>query len=201
MRSSLAQTAITDLTLGTGYRGTLVGSGQAQLFQIDVPQAQGLLVELNDPSSADQNELYLKFGALTDPFRLSVPVLQSAPRRISRCSCLWRPPGTWYALALRRRRPRGPGTYTILATASDVFLTGSTPSRSATNTDTTLTLTGSGFDQTTMWRWSRPMARSTLRPRPRSTCRPRSRDIRCRDRPAWGLHRRGRRSRRFSRPS
>ena len=42
-----------------------------------------------------------------------------------------------------------PSTYTILATTSDVFLTGSTPNRSGTSADTTLTLTGTGFDQTT----------------------------------------------------
>ena len=47
----------TDLAMGTSYQGSLVGSGQAQLFKIDVTQSQGLLVMLQDPSSRPKRAL------------------------------------------------------------------------------------------------------------------------------------------------
>ena len=96
---------------------------------------------------ADQNELYLKFGApptRTDyQFRFSNGAAANQQVLVPSAT-----PGSWYALLYATSVPQ-PSTYTILVTTSDVFLTGSTPSRSGTGVDTTLTLTGSGFDQTT----------------------------------------------------
>src|SRR5262249_36997447 len=43
---SLEPIGQTVLTLGTPYNGTLAGSGQAQLFRVDVPAGQQLLVTL-----------------------------------------------------------------------------------------------------------------------------------------------------------
>src|SRR5262249_17272437 len=60
---NLNQTSQTALTLGTAYQGSLAGSGQAQLFRVDVTGGRQLLVNLHDTSSADNDELYVKFGA------------------------------------------------------------------------------------------------------------------------------------------
>ena len=143
----LDQTSQVALALGTSYQGTLAGSGQAQLFSIAVAQAQGLLVVLQDSTSSDQNELYLKFG--------SPPTRSDYQYRFSNAASANQQvlvplaaAGNWYALLYANSVPQ-PSTYTILATTSDVFLTGSTPNRSGTSADTTLTLTGSGFDQAT----------------------------------------------------
>ena len=59
----LNPTTQTNLPLNSSINGTLVGSGQAQLFTIDVPTPQALGVSLDDQSSADSNEMYLRFGA------------------------------------------------------------------------------------------------------------------------------------------
>src|SRR5438067_188176 len=56
----LAQTASTSLTSGVVFNGTLAGSGQSQLFQVNVAQAGQLLITLQDNASADHNELYVK---------------------------------------------------------------------------------------------------------------------------------------------
>jgi len=137
----------TDLAIGTSYQGSLVGSGQAQLFKIDVTQSQGLLVVLQDPSSADQNELYLRYGAppTRSDYQFRFSNGAAADQQVLVPSAT---PGSWYALLYATSVPQ-PSTYTILATGGDIFLTGSTPKRTGTNVGTVLTLTGSGFDQTT----------------------------------------------------
>ena len=57
------QTLPTNLAMNTPYQGTLAGSGEAQIFQMDVTESDPLVVQLNDASSADWNELYLQLGS------------------------------------------------------------------------------------------------------------------------------------------
>jgi hypothetical protein len=59
----LQQTALTDLASGVSYQGTWAGSGQAQLFHVNLQNAAQLLVTLQDPNSGNHNEIYLKHGA------------------------------------------------------------------------------------------------------------------------------------------
>ena len=143
----LNQTTLTDLTLGTANQGTLIGSEEAQLFQIAVPQAQGLLVVLQDSVNSDRNELYLKLGAppTRSDYQYRFSTLAAASQQIL---VPWAAAGTWYALLYSTSVPQ-PGSYTVLATTGDILLTGSTSNRSGTSADTTLTLTGWGFDQAT----------------------------------------------------
>ena len=70
-------TTLTSLPLNGSINGTLAGSGQAELFSIDVPTVQTLSVSLQDLSNIDSNELYLKFG--------SPPTRESL--RLSLCQC------------------------------------------------------------------------------------------------------------------
>src|SRR5262249_15524311 len=56
----IEQVSVTDITLGTPFSGTVAGSGQSQLFRVNVPQAQQLLVTLTDGGTADHNEVYVK---------------------------------------------------------------------------------------------------------------------------------------------
>jgi hypothetical protein len=58
----LIQTTQTTLTTGSAYEGTLSGSGQAQLFHLELSESSPLLVKLNDTSNNNHNELYLKFA-------------------------------------------------------------------------------------------------------------------------------------------
>ena len=47
----VAQTSQTTLTLGTPYSGTFAGSGQPQLFAVNVPAAAPLSIQLTDPTT------------------------------------------------------------------------------------------------------------------------------------------------------
>ncbi len=140
-------TSIVSLTPRTTYQGALAGSGQPQLFQISLAQAQSLLVILDDTTSTDQDELYLKYGSppTRSDYQYRCANLPSASEQILVSGA---DGGTWYALVYTDSVP-SPSTYTIVATSGNIFLTGSTPSRSGTSADTVLTLTGAGFDQTT----------------------------------------------------
>src|SRR4029078_2947260 len=59
----LLETSQTLLPLGTPYTGTLIGSGQAKVFRVDVPQGQQLRFILDDQANYNRNELYAKFGS------------------------------------------------------------------------------------------------------------------------------------------
>ncbi len=143
----LQQTTQTNLALGTSYTGSLVGSGQAQLFQITVSQVQGLLVSLQDNSGADQNELYLQFGSppTRSDYQYRFSNVASPNQQILVPSAT---AGTWYALLYATANP-APSVFSILAKAAPIFLTGVTPDHYSNSQNATLYLTGSGFDQTT----------------------------------------------------
>ncbi len=74
----LIQTSQTDLTLGAPYEGTLAGSGQAQIFVVNVPSSEPMLVSLQDNSTTDNDELYVMFGAPPTAQITSIAV----PRRL-----------------------------------------------------------------------------------------------------------------------
>ncbi len=141
------QTATTALTLGTTYQGTLAGGDQPQLFTLQVASPQDLLIALQDATSVDQDELYARLGV--PPTRSDYQYRFSPPASsIENVTVPGAAPGTWYILVYGALVPQ-PSTFTLVATGADIALTGSSPSRSATNVSTSLTLTGAGFDQTT----------------------------------------------------
>jgi RHS repeat-associated protein len=140
----LAQTSVLNLGLGVTYNGTLAGSGTAQLFQVVVPSTQSLFINLNDGSSSDVTELYAKLGAppTRGTYDFSSANTSSSSQQILVPSAA---PGTWYILIYGDFVPFS-DSYTLSAIGTPLQLTHSTPDRSATGTTVTLTLTGSGFD-------------------------------------------------------
>jgi RHS repeat-associated protein len=143
----LQETTQTNLTLGVTYQGTLAASGQAQIFVVKVPSSMPMKVVLNDSSTANYNELYVKFG---DPptrsdydYRFSNPSAANQQVFVPMATA-----GTWYVLVYGDYVPTQ-STYTLLATASSIILNRVTPDRLANNANMTLTLTGAGFDSTT----------------------------------------------------
>ncbi len=143
----MAQTGQTTLLLGTPYNGTLAGSGQAELFDVNVPSAQVLSIHLTDAATTDQNELYAQLG--------SPPTRSSYQYRFSNLAAanqdLLIPladAGTWYILLYANYVPT-PSTYELTTTGVPLLLTDSTPLQYGNIHDTQLTLTGAGFDNTT----------------------------------------------------
>ena len=111
----LVQTSQTDLALDTPYLGTLAGSGQAQLFRVNVPAGKFLHVTLNDSTSTDSNEVYIKFGL--PPTRSDFDYRYSAVGSANQdVWALNSPRGTWYVLVYGASVP-APSNYTLTATA------------------------------------------------------------------------------------
>ena len=59
----LIETSQLRLNLATQYQGMLAGVGRAQFFVVTVPSIEALLINLQDSSAVDQNEVYASFGA------------------------------------------------------------------------------------------------------------------------------------------
>jgi RHS repeat-associated protein len=135
------------LTLGTPFSQTLAGSGQLQLFQVQLPTASPLQVGLFDSRTADENEVYVKFGAPPTradyDYRFSNPASPNQTITIPQAA-----PGTWYILVYNTVVAAA-GSYSLTAVASGILLDHVSPAELGTVQANTLTLTGAGFDATT----------------------------------------------------
>ncbi len=142
----LDDATVTNLTLGTPYTGALAGSGQSEVFQLNVAQAGQIRITLEDSADADHNEIYATLGSVptrgTYQYAFSTPA--SANQQLSIPTAA---PGTYYILVYTAYAPVA-STFALTPTEASVFLTGVTPNLSGTAVDTTLTLTGLGFDGT-----------------------------------------------------
>ncbi|HEY1378789.1 MAG TPA: RHS repeat-associated core domain-containing protein [Gemmataceae bacterium] len=143
----LLETSQTVLTLGTPFAGNLIGSGQARLFRVDVPAGQQLRVVLDDQANFNRNELYAKFG--TPPTRGDFQFSATAASGDQLLSVPSAAPGAWYVL-LYSQSVFSADAYTLTADAGALFLTNTSPTHLGNGTGMTLTLTGAGFDRTTI---------------------------------------------------
>jgi len=138
------ETTVTDLMPDTVYQGTFVGSGQAQLFRVNVTNSHPMHVVLNDSDPRNRNELYVRFGAppTRADYDYRFPNTSSADQQVVVPVA---PAGTWYVLVYSELTA-GPGsTFTLVSYLSDLLLTSVTPTRHAIDQPVTLTLTGAGF--------------------------------------------------------
>src|SRR4029077_16531462 len=118
--------------------------GQSRLFQLNVPQSGQVQITLTDTDSADHNELYASLGSIPTrgdaQYQFSTPA--SAGQQLSIATAA---PGTYYILVYTAYA-QAATAFTLTATEASLFLTGVTPNLSGTDVDTTITLTGLGFD-------------------------------------------------------
>jgi len=141
------QSSPIDLALGTAFQEPLAGSGQSQLFRVQMADASPLLIDLQDGDTGDENEVYAKFGA--PPTRADYDCRFSAPASANQLLTVpMAPAGTWYILVYNPLVAQA-GNYTLTATASTILVTGNSPPRLSTIHDDVLTLIGAGFDPTT----------------------------------------------------
>ena len=143
----LDETSQTNLALGASVNGTLVGNGHAQLYRIDVPLGQPLRLTLDDGSTVDQNNLYVKYG--TPPTRADFDYRSyGAPGPDQQVIVPLATPGTWYALVYGDLVPTQ-SNYTLSAEGANLLVQSVTPDHHGNSAATTITLTGAGFDTTT----------------------------------------------------
>ncbi len=139
----LVQTSQTTLTSGVTYNGTFAASGQAQLFKVNLSKSSPLLIQLSDSSAADHTEVYVKFGSA--PTRADYDYCATSSSSANQQLLLpMASNGTCYILVYGNTIPTT-SSYTLTATASDVFLDSVTPDQAGTGTDSVLTLSVAGF--------------------------------------------------------
>ena len=114
----LVETSQTVLTLGMPYSGTMIASGQYQLFRVDLPAGQQLRVVLDDAHDNNRNELYAQFGS--PPTRANFEFSATAASADQQLFVPAAAPGTWYVLLYSPSVP-SPGTFTLTADAGALF--------------------------------------------------------------------------------
>ncbi len=144
----MLETTLTDLALGVTYNGEIAGTGQAQLFRLTVPASMPLRVVLDDADNGHGNEIYLKFGLppTRSDYDYRFEMAASADQEILVPLAT---AGTWYIL-LYNSYAASSSIYSLQATASGLLLSGVTPDRQTNSADAVLTITGAGFDASTM---------------------------------------------------
>jgi hypothetical protein len=119
----LEETSVTGLTLGTAYQGTLAGSGQAQLFTVQVTGATTLEIALSDAVASDENEVYVSLGSL--PTRDNYDFRDSSAGA-NQALALAAHPGT-YDILVYSNLVSSPGSgYSLIASARSFVLAGLT---------------------------------------------------------------------------
>ena len=114
---------------------------------MDVPNIQQLLINLKDVSSADHNEVYVKYGAAPTraDYQFRYSNVAAANQQVLVPSAA---PGTWYILVYGDTIP-APSTYTLTASTAGIYLFGVTPDHHGNGANAVLTLSGAGFTSST----------------------------------------------------
>ena len=143
----VVETTVTPLTLGMPITAALAGSGQPQLFTVSMPSAAPMFIQLSDSTSADDLELYARFGS--PPTRAMYDYGANAVGSSQSLLIPDAAAGTWYILVYAASVAAAPSSFTLQASASPVLATAVTPTRYGTNSTATLTITGAGFASNT----------------------------------------------------
>lgn len=139
----LQEVVKTSLSLGSVYTGSIIGSGQAQLFRIDLPTGQPVRIRLTDTHSGNRNELYAAFGVA--PTRGSFDYRFAQPGAASQDLVIPSPTsGSWYVLVYAES-VLTPGDFSLLVSASDVLVTRVSPRRSGNIVRAQLAIEGAGY--------------------------------------------------------
>lgn len=121
-------------------------SGQAQLFQFNVPAGAPLQVVLNNLVTGNHGVIYASLGHPPTPSSYDYSATASSGPT-QRLLIPLATAGTWYVL-IYGDNIQTAGGYTVTASSSSLLLYAVTPNRTGINAPSTLTLTGAGFDST-----------------------------------------------------
>jgi RHS repeat-associated protein len=132
----------TPLTLGVPYSGTLLGTGQSQLFTVKLTQSNPLLIHFQDATAGDGTEVYARLGA--PPSRVQYDVTDGGHGAGHVIAVPFTSPGTWYILVYTPSVP-APSHFTLEADSAAFQLTGVSPAQAFPGQTATLTIAGAGF--------------------------------------------------------
>jgi hypothetical protein len=138
----LLSVAPTDLALNAPFDGTLAGSGQYQIFRINIATPTPLLVTLDHSVDTEHTELYVSQGSV--PLRSSQGLRAVGPGADQQILVPLASPGAWFVIVYAERIA-SPSPFRLLASAAPLLVSNSTPSQSAANTETVMAISGGGF--------------------------------------------------------
>ena len=143
----LVTTAETNFLVGSPFTGDFTGNGQAQLFVFTLTNASPMLITLGNTGSGNATELYVGLGVppTRGSYTYHSTVANSSSQQVVVPEAVR---GTYYVLVYGNQIPT-PGTYTLSATTSAMFLTSIFPPSLAAGSDAVVTLSGAGFDAST----------------------------------------------------
>ena len=141
---TMAETSVTPFQLGTPATGTFAGSGQAQLYTVQMPTTGPMSMALSDLAVGDQTELYARLGAA--PTRETYDYGTNGTGANQSLLIPSADAGTWYILVYAETVASAPSSFTLQASSGEVLLTHATPTEGAANAATTMTISGAGFN-------------------------------------------------------
>jgi RHS repeat-associated protein len=130
------------IDLDSMFSGTLLATGQAQLFQVEVPTGNPLSVVLDDLSNSNLNEVYARFAAPPTRSEFDASFESSGadqslliPRAVE---------GTWYVLVYSSNVVES-CEYSLRVSSGPIVIQQSIPPQLGNGNDSVVTVTGSGF--------------------------------------------------------
>ncbi len=140
----MRQTSITDLALGVPYYGQLGGTGFAQLFHVNLPEASPLSLKLDDASEGNVNTLYAQHGS--SPTRSEFSYQAQGSSADKSILIPMATVGDWYIL-LYSDDCISAGSFTMTADGGKLHVTGVSPDKQGSTQAAELIITGAGFSQ------------------------------------------------------
>jgi|GEM_PF-1141395 len=128
------------LTNGGNCTSSFSSTGEEQIYKIEVTNSGSLLIALGNLGLDVNVEIYVSYETI--PTRGSYDYSETTGSSLLISDAV---PGTYYIM-VRAGTVTKSASYSISASALSVALTSVTPSQSANNQTTTLSLAGSGFD-------------------------------------------------------
>jgi hypothetical protein len=143
----LLPTAQTNLGLSEPFVGTLLGSGEAQLFVFQVSNTMPMRISLALGQTGENVELYAKYGS--PPTRADYDYKYFGPPSQNENILVPEPAeGAWYVLVYSDFVP-APTSYTLEAIQQSIFLEGAFPATNVMLFNSVVELTGAGFNSGT----------------------------------------------------
>ncbi|MEZ6131916.1 MAG: cadherin domain-containing protein [Planctomycetaceae bacterium] len=136
--------SLTDIVANTVYDGTFAGSGQAQMFTVNVgTPGLPLSVLLNDADTANHNELYVQFNQppTRQTFDYGTAGSGSSQRHIIPAA----PAGLWYILVYSEFTNSPPTPFTLEANSGIITIEDTFPPQAGSARPFELTINGVGF--------------------------------------------------------
>ena len=133
---------------GMPVSGTLSSASRSNYYTVQLPPRQNVKLTLDSAATTGANEVYVKFGAIPTRQSYDYRIIPGGPDAELTVPATY-DGGTYYVLVYADQ-VSGTQAYQLKGQASGIFLSSVTPDHYGKQTPGTLSLTGDGFDDTTV---------------------------------------------------